>query len=223
MTSPDVDRRPTAPTDPRPTITVSGSGTVSGAPDTVMLDLGVSVLARSVDEATGQAAAAATAVMTALAAAGVQSDDLQTTNYSIHPEFDYSRNVQRLVGYRVSNSVAVRVRDIVGAGAIIDAGTAAGGDAVVVNGVRFEIEDDTSLLREARSAAWHDALEKAHQLAELAGIGLGRAVSITESAGWMPAPMLPRRAALDMTAESTPIHGGHQQVSVSLEVAFVIE
>ncbi|MGF1667174.1 MAG: SIMPL domain-containing protein [Acidimicrobiia bacterium] len=222
MTSSDRDHQPT-PSNPRATIAVSGSGTVSGPPDTLMLDLGVSVLARSVGEATGQAAAGASAVMAALGAAGVHSDDVQTTNYSIHPEFDYSRNVQRLIGYRVSNTVSVCVRDIPGAGSVIDAATTAGGDAVVVNGVRFEIEDDTPLLRAARAAAWHDALGKAGQLAELAGAVLGRAVSITESAGWTPSPMLPRRAALDVTAESTPIHGGHQQVSVNIDVAFAIE
>jgi uncharacterized protein len=222
MNSPDTDQLPT-PLHPRSTIAVSGSGTVSGAPDILMLDLGVSVLARSVGEATGQAAAAASAVIVALGASGVDSDDVQNTNYSIHPEFDYSRNVQRLIGYRVSNTVAVSVRDIAGAGAVIDAATAAGGDAVVVNGVRFDIEDDTSLLRQARAAAWNDAAARASQLAELAGVGLGRAVSITESAGWTPSPILPRRAALDMAAESTPIQGGQQQVSVNIDVAFAIE
>jgi uncharacterized protein len=221
MISPDHQSTP--PTNVRPSIAVTGSGTVSGAPDTLMLDLAVSVLARSVGEATGQAANAASAVIAALGASGVDSDDVQTTNYSIHPEFDYSRNVQRLIGYRVSNTVAVSVRDIAGAGAVIDAATAAGGDAVVVNGVRFDIEDDTSLLRQARAAAWNDALAKASQLAELAGVGLGRAVSITESAGWTPSPILPRRAALDMAVESTPIQGGQQQVSVNIDVAFAIE
>jgi uncharacterized protein len=205
------------------TITVSGSGSVSEAPDTLTLDLGVSVLAASVGGAAADAAARAGAVIDALTAGGVEGKDIQTANYSIQPEYDRSSNRQRLVGYRVSNTVAVRIRDIPSAGELIDAAASAGGDAVVVNGLSFEIEDTTALTRLAREAAWNDAADKAGQLAALAGVSLGTAVSISESVGWTPPrPFAVRRAAMDVAMQSTPIEGGEQQVSVNIEVSFGI-
>jgi uncharacterized protein YggE len=204
-------------------INVSGQGTVTGKPDTLTVNLGVSVLRPTVDQATRDAATLATAITDALKANGVAEDDIQTSNYSIYPEYDYSGSQQRLTGYRVNNQVNVKIRNLDSAGAVIDAATAAGGDATVVNNVAFSIEDDAELLQMARTAAWQDAEAKARQLAQLAGVTLGSAVSITETITYNTPPIYyQREAAGAMDSVSTPIESGTQDVIVNIQVIFAI-
>ena len=202
-------------------ITVSGVGEASAAPDIVELDVGVSVLADTVQDATRIAAERAEAVSSTLTAGGVASEDMATTEYSIRPEYDYSTNNQRLLGYRVSNTVRAKLRQIKSTGPLLDSISSAGGDESRVNGLSFGVADETSLLARAREAAWNDARAKAEQLAALSGHTLGKASSISETIQGPVLPM-PRMMAADMASEraSTPIQPGTSSVTVTLQVDF---
>ena len=203
-------------------ITVSGAGEASAAPDIVEVDVGVSVLADTVQDATRIAAERAEAVSSALTAGGVTAEDMATTEYSIRPEYDYSGNTQRLLGYRVSNIVRGKLRDIASTGAVLDSIASAGGDETRVNGLSFGVADETSLLARAREAAWNNARTKAEQLATLSGHALGKATSITETIQGPVVP-LPRMMAADMAMSEktpTPIQPGTSSVTVTLQVEF---
>ena len=202
-------------------IAVSGTGEVYGTPDTLQMRFGVSVLRPTVEQAVGDAAALADELISSLGSAGVTADDIQTANYSINPEYDYSSDQRRLVGYRVDNTVVAKIRDLDSAGSVIDATVASVGNEIQVSGVSFSIEDDTELVAAARTAAWDDALAKAQQLATLAGIELGEAAMISESfSSAAPLPVYRDFAAADEAVFDTPIEAGQQQVAVALQVRF---
>jgi uncharacterized protein YggE len=201
-------------------ITVSGVGEAVGRPDQVELEAGVSVLGDTVAEATSIVAQKAQAVNDALTSAGVAVDDLATTEHSVRPEYDYTGNEQKLLGYRVSNIMKARSKDIGATGALLDAVTAAGGDETRVSGLSFGVSDETALRAEAREAAWNDALARATQLADLSGQTLGKATSITETARPPISPV--RMLAADMAEAATPIQPGTTTVSVTLEVEFAV-
>jgi len=203
-------------------IAVSGRGEVLGTPDTLQMSFGVSVLRPTVKQAVADAAALADQLISNLTSSGVATDDIQTANYSIYPEYDYSSNQRKLVGYRVGNTVTAKIRDVDSAGSVIDAAVVGVGDEIQVSGVSFSIEDDEELISAARSAAWEDARSKAQQLADLAGLALGDAVMISESVVGTPPQPLYRAAFEDSVAGSveTPIEAGQQQVAVTLQVRF---
>ncbi len=201
-------------------ISVTGTGEVNGIPDTVEVTLGISLLADNVQEATTLAAQKADALIAALTDGGVDPKDITTADYSIYPEYDYSSNTQRLAGYRVSNSVRVKIRNIDDTGSLIDAATAAGGDDVVVSGLQFSIDDDAEMVKSARAAAWDDAMAKATQLAELSGQELGTAISINETVSSTPPPVFYERAAADTAGGETPIEPGTSAVTITLSVNF---
>ena len=161
-------------------ITVTGVGEVFGSPDTMTLTIGVRVTSPTVDEALEQASGSTEAVIDALVDSGVDSDDIQTQQFSIHPEYNFVNDSQVLIGFTVTNTVIAKLRDLDEAGATIDAAVAAGGDDTIVQGVGFSIEDDAERLTEARERAWIDAEAKAAHLAELAGVELGPALQISE-------------------------------------------
>jgi len=205
-------------------ISVSGMGEVTGTPDTVEVDLGVSVLAATVDEATSLAAERAEALIAALTSNGVAQDDITTTDYSIYPEYDYSTNAQRLLGYRVSNTVRAKIRDVQETGPVLDSVTSAAGDEVRISGLRFSIEDNADLITAAREAAWNDAMAKATQLAELSGQTLGAATSISETVSNPPTP-IPYAVEDSGGGERamTPIEPGTSAVTINLQVEFAFE
>jgi hypothetical protein len=204
-------------------ISVTGMGEVTGTPDTVEVDLGVSVLAETVDQATATAAERAEAVIAALTSNGVAEEDITTTDYSIYPEYDYSANTERLVGYRVTNTVRAKIRDLDTTGTVLDAATAAAGDEARVSGLRFSLEDNAELVSAAREAAWGDALAKATQLADLSGQTLGAATSITETVSNPPVPIPYAADAAGAERVTTPIEPGTSAVTITLQVEFGFE
>ena len=211
----------TGPEAPGAGISVTGAGEVTGTPDTVEIGLGVSVLAETVAQAAADAAEKAQALIDSLTGNGVDENDITTTDYSIYPEYDYSGNQQRLVGYRVNNTVKAKIRDIETTGTVIDSAVAAGGDEVTVNGLSFSIEDNDELIAAAREAAWNDASAKAAQLAELSGQVLGAATSITETVSVPPVPIPYAEAAAEDRA-TTPIEPGTSSVTITLQVQFAL-
>lgn len=204
-------------------IAVTGIGEVAGTPDTLTMTFGISVLRDSVSVAVTDSAELTDELISALEANGVAEEDIQTANFSIFPEYDYSGEQQRLVGFRVQNSVVAKIRDIDSAGEVIDAAAAAGGDEVIVSGVSFSIEDDAELVEAARANAWADAEAKAQQLAELSGVTLGEPVAISETISAFPSPMFRAEAVEEMAVLSTPIEPGQEQVAVTLNVRFAIQ
>jgi uncharacterized protein len=182
----------------------------------------VSVLADSVDEATAGAAEKADALIAALTSNGVASEDITTTDYSIYPEYDYTGTTERLIGYRVNNSVVAKIRDVEQTGSVLDSVTGATGDEVRINGLRFSIEDNAEMLAAARTAAWNDALSKAQQLAELSGQELGNAVSISETVETPPTPIPYASDSGGAERASTPIEPGTSAVTITLQVDFAL-
>jgi len=204
-------------------ITVSSVGEANGVPDTVEIDVGVSVLAGTVAEATKTAAESGQAVVDALTVGGIAEADVSTTEYTVQPEYDYSGNQQRLLGYRVGNTMRAKVRDVGRAGEIVDSVSAAGGDHSRVRGLRFGVEDDAALEASAREAAWNVAVTKATQLAMLSGQTLGRATSITETVRSPVVPMRMMAADVGMAeGATTPIQPGTTTVTVDLRVEFAV-
>ncbi len=205
-------------------ISVSGTGEVTGTPDTVTVNIGVSVRGETIAEASALAAEKADALINSLTSSGVDPDDITTTNYSIWPEYDYRNNREKLIGYRVDNTVRAKIRDVGEAGNVLDSAVEAGGDAVRVNGLSFSIEDDSEMIEAARQVAWNDALAKAQQLADLSGQTLGPAITISESLSRAPTPIPYETLAFDTAASvETPIEPGTSAVTISIQVQFALE
>jgi uncharacterized protein len=202
-----------------PGITVTGIGHSSVPPDLMTVGLGISVLAATVADARALASSKAMALISSLKDRGVNDDDIQTTHYTIHPEYDHEDGRRNLRGYRVSNDVEVTLRDLDSAGELLDAAAAAGGDETNVNNISFAVEDQGPARDRARELAWDDAVARAEHLARLSGWELGKAMSIVETTNRQPGPIpAPRLAMLE--ADATPIEAGATAVTVTLEVRF---
>ncbi len=205
-------------------IWVTGQGSVSGAPDVCILQLGVQAQASKVSDAQAQATQAMNGVMSALTSNGVAQKDIQTTQFNIIRLTRYDDKTQQQVtlGYQVTNIVRAKIRSLDKVGTIIDAAATAGGDATQINSISFTIEDPTALMAQARDKAMADAKARAEQLARDGGVTLGRPTYISESS-YMPVPT--PIAGRDMAAGAavTPISPGETNVTVTVSVAYAIQ
>jgi uncharacterized protein YggE len=208
-------------------IWVSGEGKVSVVPDIAILRLGIESQQATVVEAQSEANVAMDQVMTALLDSGVAEKDIQTQYFSIYQvtRWDDYRDQEIVVGYRVTNTVSAKIREVEAVGAIIDAAAAAGGDLTRINSISFSIDDPTAYYGELRTEAMADAKAKAEQLAGLAGVSLGKPTFIAEGIQTPSANYA--RYDYEMTvpaapAIETPISVGETEIILTLQVAYAI-
>jgi uncharacterized protein YggE len=139
-----------------------------------------------------------------------------STQLSINQETD-NASPPKIVGFRVRNGLSATLRDLQGAGAVIDAAVQAGGDAARIDSISFSCAHPSSLLVEARNRAIGDSKDRAQQLADGLGVGLGKVISISESGS----NGRPIREFAELTV-STPILPGESEVTLQITVIFEI-
>lgn len=209
------------------TIHVNGSGSVIGEPDIASLNIGVSVERETVSEAREDAASAMTGIIESLEANEIPEDDISTENFSIYPQYDWTEGGRILRGYRVSNNVRAKVRELDTLSDVIDDAAEAGGDSIVLNSIQFMIEDTTPLQAQARSLAVKNAEAKAKTLAESSGVTLGKPITITESTYYQSPPIYyeDSEAVADDGGDRTPtpIVPGELTITVNVSVVYEIE
>jgi len=206
-------------------IWVSGTGKVAVAPDIATLRLGISAQEATVAEAQIKAAEAMNGVMTTLTDNGVDEKDIQTQYFSIRQvtKWDREKEEEIVIGYRVTNMVTAKIREIDKTGSIIDAVAAVGGDLTRINSIAFSVDDPSAYYEETRQKAMADARAKAEQLAELAGVSLGKPTYISE--GISIPPIYPRSVYVEeapIPAPPTPISPGETEVSLTVQVVYAI-
>jgi len=206
-------------------IWVSGEGKVTAVPDLAMLNLGVEAQEKTVQEAQTEAVTTMTALVAALKSNGVAEKDIQTTAYSIEmvTKWNVDTNEQITIGYKVTNTVTAKMRDMSKVGTIIDAAAEAGGNLTRVSGISFTVDDPTAYYTQAREKAMANAKAKAEQMAGLANITLGKAFYISESGVYIPTPYSIKEYAAGSASGTTPISAGELEITVTVQVAYSIE
>jgi len=207
-------------------IWVSGTGEVSVVPDVAVLSLGVEVEEATVQEAMDEAAVAMDRVISTLLARGVAEKDIQTQWFNIYPVRNWTEWDNTIIGYEVTNTVTVKIRDIEATGRIIDAVAKAGGDLIRIHGVSFTVDDPSPYYVEARAEAVADATAKAKQLADLGGVQLGKPFYISEGGGYTPTPIYKDYAMMTFEGSSvstTSISPGETEIILMVQMAFAIQ
>ncbi|MCX8126055.1 MAG: SIMPL domain-containing protein [Dehalococcoidia bacterium] len=207
---------------------VTGEGRVSAAPDVAIVSLGIEAQAKTVTEAQAQASSAMDRVMKALTTNGVADKDIQTQRFSIVQVTRWNKDLNRdeVIGYRVTNMVVAKIRNLNNAGAIIDAVVSAGGDMTRIQGIAFSIDDPSKYYKEARDKAVADAMAKAKQIAAGADIKLGKPTYISESQVYVPQPRIVgydfMKTAAPEPSPPTPISPGETEVRLSVQIVYEI-
>jgi hypothetical protein len=209
------------------TISITGEGKVTATPDIARVTLGVQTEKAKVIDAQKDADAKMAKLNGEIKQLGVDEKDIQTSAYTIYPQYDYRDGTQVLRGYQVNESVVVKLRgeNLDKLGTLIEAAGRVGANQV--GDLNFTIDDPEVLSQQARVKALENALSKANELAKVAGVKLGKLVSFNE---WTASPAVPMYREFSAVASdgfgggSAPtIQPGSQEVVVNVNVTYEVQ
>ncbi|WP_350335004.1 SIMPL domain-containing protein [Coralliovum pocilloporae] len=209
-------------------LTITATGTVKAEPDMAVLTTGVQTRGKTAKEALRENSAAMEKALATITAAGVERKNIQTSNFSIQPQYIYPRDSNgqskppKLVGYIVSNQVTVTVKDLDKVGSLLDAVISAGANNA--GNLSFSIAEPDPLQNEARRKAVQKARERAELYAETAGVRLGHILSISE--GHIRPPHTPHfkaEVAALRAADSVPVAAGEQSLNATVTITWQLE
>jgi len=207
-------------------IWVNGEGKVAAVPDVAIIRVGIEAQEATVAQAQDEAKVAMNGVMKVLEDEGVKDEDVQTQYFNIRRVTRWDNDNQReiVLGYRVTNVVTAKIREVAKAGGVIDAVAIAGGDLTRIDSIGFTIDDPTPYYEQARELAVADAAAKAKTLADTADVKLGKPTYISESS-YMPGPVY--RGDMVAMAEGapameTPISPGEMEITTNVQIAYAI-
>ncbi len=202
-------------------ITVSGEGVVSLAPDMATIRLGVTERAETASDAMRQTSEKVRGILDQLDGIQVAGLDRQTSGLYLRPVYDNrprdDNGPVQVVGYEAGNTVSITVRDLSKLGALLDAVVAEGANDF--NGLEFGLQDNAEALIAARKGAVADAMARASQLADAAGVNLGDVLQMSESSqGYRPMEM----KASQMRSMDVPIETGEVDIRAQVTMQFAI-
>ncbi|MHB1774554.1 MAG: SIMPL domain-containing protein [Acidimicrobiales bacterium] len=202
-----------------PTLTVHGTGTAAGTPDELTVDLVVDASGSSAVGALGADDAASAAVERVLHAGGVADRQVQTTDLTIQPDYSTQGGTTVLTGYSVDDTVVATLTRLSGAGQLLDAVTAAGGDATRIGSLSFGMADPRPLEDRARRDAVVEAAGHAAALAAAAGTHLAGVCSISDQASPVGAPLAAPYGSAGQVA-AVPLQVGTEQAEAQVTMVY---
>jgi len=209
-------------------ISATGTSTINVEPDTVSLYINIETRDSSADVAKNQNSDITSNVKQALSSIGIQSKEIQTLNYNIYPEYDWSDETQNIKGYVATNTILVKTKDFDKSGSIIDAAVDNG---ALIGSINFELSQEklNEYKTQVITLASQDAKSKAEALASGVDKNLGELVSIsTSDYDYTPYPLYVREettgsfAANDAKEAATDITPRDLEVRSTVSVNYKI-
>ena len=210
-----------------PVLMVQGRGEVRIEPDLATVRLGILEQSPTAQEAQESVNIVANGILAAVLEIGVEERQVQTARLVLSPVYSRSGRgsgeAPRIVAYRASNTVSVRVEELDSVGAVIDAALGAGANQL--EGVSFGLVDDLAARADALRNAINEAQTKAAAMADALGVRLDAILSVTEG-GVAVQPqtqiMGMARAIALQEAPGTPVSPGEVSVSASVSIRYRI-
>jgi uncharacterized protein len=176
---------------PKKTISMSAEGKVSATPDLATVNLGVLTRGTTAAGVQDQNSKKVNQIIDFAKGLGIKKEDITTTNFNVYPQYNYASGKNTIIGYEANQTVSVKVHGVDQStdnlGKLIDGATNNGANEV--NGISLSFNDPDNLRQQARKQAIDKAKGKAQELADQAGLKLGKVVTISESSGGYPTPM----------------------------------
>ncbi|WP_134672184.1 SIMPL domain-containing protein [Halorussus marinus] len=216
--APNSTAPPTNQTGADATVRVGASGEATADPDRAVAAVGVEATAADAETARQRVAENVSTLRDALAAAGIEDDQVTTRHYAIRQVHESKRSESTPTRYEAVHSFEVRISDVDAVGSVIE--TAVDNGATNVGRVEFTLSEETrtELREEALAAAMDSARGDAETLASNANLSLAGVTSVSTS----DVRVQPYRAEAEMAADgaATSIESGPVSVHAQVQVAY---
>lgn len=213
-----------------PTITVSGTGTQAIAPDTAFVTFGMETAGKSLAETQRQNNQGMQKVTERLRELQIEKERIQTSSFTVSPQYKPSprRSTEtppappEIIGYMVSSTITVEVRNLEKIGTVIEASLAAGANHF--RGLTWALRDEQQARQGSLKSAVAKAREKATVLSEALKVKLVRLISAIEGdRGVRPLAHAPRSMmAMEAGGGEPPIFAGELKVEATVTLVYEI-
>jgi uncharacterized protein YggE len=204
-------------------VIVSGDSLVQARPDTATISIAVVTQAQTALAAQQENARRSEAMVRALKSAAGAGAEVETSGYSLQPQYNYRENLPPLIrGYDARNTVTVTLGDLSKVGPVIDAASVAGANNI--DNLSFTLRRDEPARDQALAAATREALRKAQVMAVALGGRVGRIVEVQEANIGRPVPIYDMREqargmmAKTMEAQATPVEIGTLDIRAQVQL-----
>jgi len=162
----------------RNTISITGEAERFVAPDTASMSFSMTRKSTNLSEATDSVNERISSLVSSLRSDGVRESDIKTTNYSVQPQYIYNERERVFDGYRVTQSLEVKIRDLDSVSSVVSKI----GELEVdnVSGLSFFVDNDEEIREELREEAIDDARAQASRLASDLGVSLSKIIGFSE-------------------------------------------
>lgn len=201
------------------TISVTGSGTVRGTPNTMSFNVGVQTMAASATSALEENNSQMRALEATLLRHGLTKSGLQTSDLEI---YENTNNEGAITGFTVDDQLDATTHHLDQAGAALDAAAHAVGNDITLNGVTFSISNQSRLLAAARARAVQNAHLEATQIAKGAGATVGAALRVVDEENTGSSGVVYTPNSFEAAASAVPVESGTQSVNVEVKVVFAL-
>jgi hypothetical protein len=205
-------------------ISVSGQGKVYAKPDVAVVVLGVESKGAKISDIVKDNTEKMNKIIKDVKDSGVDEKDIQTTRYSITPEYNWTQKGGRIfIGYILNQQITVKIRDFEKIGTILEKTTTDG--ANTVGDLQFSIDEPEKVRAEARAKAIDQAKEKAKTLANQAGLRIVKLINISEGSGYYPQPTYGKGAgALAEAVNVAPeIQPGQMEINSTVTLTYRVK
>lgn len=208
-------------------ISATGIAQTKVKPDQVSIYLSIDILKDTAEQSKDENSIISNKVMASLKELGLKDGDIETLNYNIYPDYDWSKGQQKLKGYRATNSLKIKTKNFDILGKIIDDSVTAGANRV--DSIQFELspERESAAKKDALERASKDAREKAEATAKGLNVKLGKIVSVTtQDYYYQPYRLFEGGALMDAksaVAEAPVINPQELETTANVMVSFELK
>ncbi|MDP2951394.1 MAG: SIMPL domain-containing protein [bacterium] len=206
-------------------ISISAEGKATIVPDVALIRAGITTEGKDIETIVNENNTKMNAIIEAVKGLGVESKDIQTTNYSLTPRYDYLETGRYFRGYTLNQEIAIKVRDFTKVGDVLELSVSKGGN--LIGNLQFTVDDMDKVKAVALENAIANAKEKAQSIAKASGLKLKKIINIYESGatpyyGYGMGGGVTMDVKMESAIVAPTIEAGEQEVTVSVTLTYRI-
>lgn len=200
-------------------IFVTGEAAITVVPDIAYL----SVTVETTDENTNQAQEMnnqkTDIIINILKSFKIYDENIKTTSYNIYPKYEWTEKENKLIGYAVSNTINITIKDITIVGNLLN--EIGQTENPVVSGIRFDISDSNEIYNQALVKAIENAEQKAKTMIKHFNYETITPITITELSSDYNTPIYKADVVNAIYESGTPyINEGTQKIKAIVNIEF---
>lgn len=205
-------------------LSVSWDGKISASPDTFIVTVLAQEKSKNTKEGFSLVNNKIAQVKKILTENKIADADIQSTNISINPNYNYDNGKTNIDGFIATHGLTIKIHNLESVDSILSGVSSV--ENVQIQSTSYDIDDKTNLYKDARDLAIAKAKQKATDIARASGVTLGRILSINESQGYaspIANQYFAKAEAMSADLSWGGISAGQMEINTTVNITYEIK